>query len=55
MPFCGYVGFHFLYAESLEESFVVVALWSYIVLVSDYHGLYPWILKVFYQDSICFE
>jgi hypothetical protein len=37
-PFHGYVGFHFLCAESLKESFVVVALWSYIVLVSAYHG-----------------
>jgi hypothetical protein len=25
-------------AESLEESFVMVALWSHIVLVSAYHG-----------------
>jgi hypothetical protein len=38
LPFHGYVGFHFLCAESLEESFVVVALWSYIVLVSAFHG-----------------
>jgi hypothetical protein len=38
LSFHGYVGFHFLFAESLEESFVVVALWSHIVLISDYHG-----------------
>jgi tryptophan-rich sensory protein len=38
LPFHGYVGFHFLCAESLEKSFVVVALWSYIVLVSAYRG-----------------
>jgi hypothetical protein len=37
LPFHGFVGFHFLFAESLEESFVVVAWWSYIVLVSAYH------------------
>jgi hypothetical protein len=34
--FFGDVGFHFLCADSLEESFVVVALWSHIVLVSAY-------------------
>jgi hypothetical protein len=34
LSFHGYVGLHFLRAESLEESFVVVALWSHIVLVS---------------------
>jgi hypothetical protein len=38
LSFHGKVGFHFLCAESLEESFVVVALWSHIFLVSDYHG-----------------
>jgi hypothetical protein len=38
LSFFGYVGFQFLRAESLEESFVVVALWSHIVLVSAYHG-----------------
>jgi hypothetical protein len=38
LPFHDYVGFHFLCAQSLEESFVVVALWSHIVLVSAYHG-----------------
>jgi hypothetical protein len=34
----GFVCFHFLCAEFLEESFVVVAWWSYIILVSAYHG-----------------
>jgi hypothetical protein len=34
----GFVCFHFLFAESLDESFVVVALWSHIVLVSAHHG-----------------
>jgi hypothetical protein len=34
----GFVCFHFLCAELLEESFVVVAWWSYFVLVSAYHG-----------------
>jgi hypothetical protein len=38
LPFRGYVGFHFVCAKSMEESFVVVALWSHIVLVSAYHG-----------------
>jgi hypothetical protein len=38
LPFQGYVGFHILFAESLEGSFAVVALWSYNVLVSGYHG-----------------
>jgi hypothetical protein len=31
--FHDFVSFHFLCAESLGESFVVVAWWSYIVLV----------------------
>jgi hypothetical protein len=34
LPFHGYVGFHFLCAESIEESFVVVSLRSHIVLLS---------------------
>jgi hypothetical protein len=38
LTFHGYVGFHFLCAEFLGESFVVVALWSHIVLVSACHG-----------------
>jgi hypothetical protein len=38
LSFHGYAGFHFLCAESLEVSFVEVALWSYIVLISAYHG-----------------
>jgi hypothetical protein len=38
MSFYGYCGFNFLRVESLEESFVELALWSYIVLVSAYHG-----------------
>jgi hypothetical protein len=38
LSFHGYVRFHYLYVESLEESFVEVAWWSYIVLVSGYHG-----------------
>jgi hypothetical protein len=33
LPFHGFVCFHFLCAEFLEETFVVVAWWSYIVLV----------------------
>jgi hypothetical protein len=33
-----FVCFYFLCVEFLEESFVVVAWWSYIVLVSAYHG-----------------
>jgi hypothetical protein len=33
-----FVCFHFLSVDFLEESFVVVAWWSYIVLVSAYHG-----------------
>jgi hypothetical protein len=33
-----FVCFHFLCAEFFEESFVVMAWWSYIVLVSAYHG-----------------
>jgi hypothetical protein len=37
LPFHGYVGFHLLCAESLEEYFTVVVFWSYIVLVSAYH------------------
>jgi hypothetical protein len=36
--FHGYFGFHFLCAEAHEESFVMVALWSHIVLVSAYHA-----------------
>jgi hypothetical protein len=35
--FHGFVCFHFLCAEFLGESFVVVAWWSYIILVSAYH------------------
>jgi hypothetical protein len=38
LPFHGQVWFHFLCAESLEASVVVVALWLHIVLVSAYHG-----------------
>jgi hypothetical protein len=38
LPFYGFVCFHSLCAELLVESFVVVAWWSYIVLVSAYHG-----------------
>jgi hypothetical protein len=38
LSFHGFVGFYFLCAESFEESFVVVALLSYIVLVSACHG-----------------
>jgi hypothetical protein len=38
LPFHGFVCFHFLCAEFLEESFVVVALWSHIALISAYHG-----------------
>jgi hypothetical protein len=34
----GFVCFHFLWAEFLEESFVLMAWWSYIVLFSAYHG-----------------
>jgi hypothetical protein len=36
--FHGFVCFHFLCAEFLGESFVVMAWLSYIVLVSSYHG-----------------
>jgi hypothetical protein len=36
LPFHGFVCFHILCAEFLEESFVVVAWWSYIVLASAY-------------------
>jgi hypothetical protein len=38
LPFHGFISFHFLCAEFLGESFVVVAWWSYIVLASAYHG-----------------
>jgi hypothetical protein len=38
LSFHGFACFHFLCAEFLGESFVVVAWWSYIVLVSAYHG-----------------
>jgi hypothetical protein len=38
LPFHGFIYFHFLCSEFLEESFVVVAWWSYIVLVSAYYG-----------------
>jgi hypothetical protein len=38
LSFLGFVCFHFLYAGFFEESFVVVAWWSYIVLASAYHG-----------------
>jgi hypothetical protein len=38
LPFHGFVCFHFMCAEFLDESFVVVAWWSYIALVSAYHG-----------------
>jgi hypothetical protein len=38
LPFHGFVCFHFLCAGFFEESFVVVAWWSRIVLVSAYHG-----------------
>jgi hypothetical protein len=34
---CGFVYFHFLWAEFLGETFVVVVWWSHIVLVSTYH------------------
>jgi hypothetical protein len=37
LPFHGFVCFHFLCAEFLGESLVIVAWWSYIVLVSAYH------------------
>jgi hypothetical protein len=47
LPFHGLVSFHFLFAEFLGESFVVVAWWSYIVLVSAFHGrlIFPSILN----------
>jgi hypothetical protein len=38
LPFHGFVCFNFPCSEFLGESFVVVALWSYIVLVHFYHG-----------------
>jgi hypothetical protein len=38
LSFHGFVCFHFLHAEFLEESFVMLAWWSYIVLISAYHG-----------------
>jgi hypothetical protein len=38
LSFCSFVCFHFLFAELLEESFEVVAWWSYIVLISAYCG-----------------
>jgi hypothetical protein len=38
LPSHGFVCFHFLCAEFLEESFVLVAWWSYIDLISAYHG-----------------
>jgi hypothetical protein len=38
LSFHGFVGFHSLHKEFLEESFIVVALWSYAVLVSAYYG-----------------
>jgi hypothetical protein len=34
----GFVCFHFLSAEFLVDSFVVVSWWSYVILVSAYHG-----------------
>jgi hypothetical protein len=34
----GFVCFHFLCAEFLGESFILVVWWPYIVLVSAYHG-----------------
>jgi hypothetical protein len=40
------VCFDILCAEFLEESFVVVVWWSYIVLVSAYHGR-PSLLHLF--------
>jgi hypothetical protein len=38
LSFHGLVCFHFLCVEFLEESFVVVAWWAYITLVSAYLG-----------------
>jgi hypothetical protein len=38
LSFHGFVCFHFLCAGFLEDTFVVVAWWSYIDLVSAYHG-----------------
>jgi hypothetical protein len=38
LSFHGFVCFHFLCADFLGESFVVVAWLSCIVLVSAYHG-----------------
>jgi hypothetical protein len=41
----GFVSFHLLYAEFLVKSSVVVACWSYIILVS----IYCWRLLFLHQ------
>jgi hypothetical protein len=53
----GFVCLHFLCAEFFEESFVLVALWSYIVLVSDYLGRLslPYLLQALFTKGSCGE
>jgi polyferredoxin len=49
-PFMVMLDFTFCVKKSLNESFVVVALWSHIVLVSAYHGRLL-LLHLFFNDS----
>jgi hypothetical protein len=56
LPFHDFACFHFLCAEFLEESFVVVAWWLYIVLVSAYHRrllLFHLFLMIVLLGSVC--
>jgi hypothetical protein len=53
-PLMGFFCFHFLCAVFLEESFVVVSWWSYIVLGSAYHGSLL-LLHLFWMLVFCIE
>jgi hypothetical protein len=52
LPLHGFVSFHFLCGEFIGESLVVVAWWSYIVLVSAYNGSLLLLHLFFLRETI---